>query len=233
VPPEGLVPESELILTLTQLLELARRHVNGLPDGRPVDVLALALGYYHEEPQDVLYDALIGAPLKGFGELGIPVFVAAGNESTIRPMYPAAFAPQSLVQSRSRPLAPLTSVGALNPDGSVALFSNTGDWVLAWEKGAHLVSTFPQTFSGGLNPEATLADPSNQIRRAMDPDCYLGGFGLWSGTSFASPLLAGRVAAAMVEASECGSASLDDTGPAATLARATAAMDAVRAQGPL
>jgi hypothetical protein len=46
-------------------------------------------------------------------------------------------------------------------------------------------------------------------REAGDPDDYRGGFAVWSGTSFAAPLVAGRIAY------ELGSSMLGDT----TLAR--------------
>ena len=43
-----------------------------------------------------------------------------------------------------RDAVPLVSVGALNPDGSVALFSNAGAWVACHSPGAALVSTLPE-----------------------------------------------------------------------------------------
>jgi len=66
--------------------------------------------------------------LRDFGDHGVAVIAAAGNSSTLAPMFPAGlsadvtgFAPDSV---------PLASVGALNPDGeTVAFYSNDGDWV--------------------------------------------------------------------------------------------------------
>ena len=37
----------------------------------------------------------------------------------------------------------------------------------------------------------------SRLREAIDPDDFRGGFGVWSGTSFAAPLLAGRLAASL------------------------------------
>ena len=51
---------------------------------------------------------------------------------------------------------PLVAVGATNPDGSIALFSNAGPWVRTWRPGAGLVSTVPTTFDGGRGPSVAL-----------------------------------------------------------------------------
>jgi subtilisin family serine protease len=89
-------------------------------------------------------------------------------------------------------------VGALNPDQhSVALFSNTGPWVRVYEPGAAVVSTMPP-FQGGLEPMARTR-AYGRVRESIDPDDFArrdaeGGFAVWSGTSFAAPYLAGKVA---------------------------------------
>ncbi len=44
--------------------------------------------------------------------------------------------------------ASLISVGALNPDGGVSLFSNSGDWIACYSPGAALVSTLPIVDAG-------------------------------------------------------------------------------------
>ncbi len=90
---DGTVDESELLRSL-QLLAL--RHllgVNGEDGYQPVDVLSLSLGYYHEQPEDSAFDALLHGPLELLGRWGVCVVVSAGNDATSRPAYPAAFAP--------------------------------------------------------------------------------------------------------------------------------------------
>jgi subtilisin family serine protease len=91
---------------------------------------------------------------------------------------------------------PIVSVGALNPNGTDALFSNTGPWVRAYAAGASVVSTVPP-FDGGLLPAAR-TEAYQRVRESLDPDDYAGEFAVWSGTSFSAPLLAGRVAAALL-----------------------------------
>ena len=88
------------------------------------------------------------------------------------------------------------SVGALNPSlRSLTLFSNVGPWVRTYAPGAAVVSTTP-AFTGGAQA-ATRADFEGFDRQTVDPDDYRGGFAAWSGTSFAAPYVAGRIAAAL------------------------------------
>jgi subtilisin family serine protease len=88
---------------------------------------------------------------------------------------------------------PVLSVGALNPNRTEAMFSNTGPWVRVRTQGAAVMSTTP-AFQGGLEPMARTAAYQRR-RESIDPDDYASMFALWSGTSFAAPLFAGKVAA--------------------------------------
>lgn len=76
------------------------------------------------------------------------------------------------------------------------MFSNTGDWVTTYECGASVLSTIPP-FEGGLEPAARWT-ANGKTRETIDPDDFTGGFALWSGTSFAAPLVAGKIAAKML-----------------------------------
>jgi serine protease len=95
-----------------------------------------------------------------------------------------------------RDVVPVVSVGALNPNGTVALFSNTGSWVRTYEPGAAVMSTMPR-FQGGLEPAAR-TEAYGLEREAIDPDDYESGFALWSGTSFSAPMVAGKLARQML-----------------------------------
>jgi subtilisin family serine protease len=188
---------------------LALRQLAAQADGdaaNMIDVLVLSLGYYHESPDDLKYDPHLLVPLRILGEAGVSVVVAAGNDCTARPMFPAAFTPHvgGYIETPSADCVPIVSVGALNPDGSIAMFSNGGQWVSCYRPGAALVSTFPTTFNGAGGPALRTYVPGEGWRATMDPDDFSGGFGTWSGTSFAAPLLAAEIAQSLVDG-QCGS----------------------------
>jgi subtilisin family serine protease len=193
--------ESEWLTTLAQVVELVRLDREGSRGGHPIDVLSLSMGYYHENAADDLLDPILWGILDELGRLGVIVVCSAGNDATDRPSYPAAFAPWSNGKGpihRQRDRVPVVSVGAQNPNTSDALFSNAGPWVKTYAEGAMVMSTIPPTFQGGLEPLAR-TEAYQRERESVDPDNFASGFALWSGTSFAAPLFAGRVAAGLVD----------------------------------
>ena len=129
----------------------------------------------------------------------------------------------------------MLSVGALNPNGSEASFSNGGPWVRVWANGAAVVSTFPTVINGGLMPGSRMtmpaaggAGPAPVVRREpLDPDNYHDGYAVWSGTSFATPELAARIAAQMTVSDGTGPANLRlaEPGPEAALRRTVSALE--------
>jgi len=173
----------------------------GEPGGRAIDVLSLSMGYYHETPEDHLFDPTLYAILEELGRLGVVVVCSAGNDATSRPSFPAAFAPWADGNGpvpQATDCVPVVSVGALNPNRRTdALFSNAGPWVRSFVPGAAVMSTMP-AFQGGLQPVAR-SMAFGRVREAIDPDDFRSGFAVWSGTSFAAPLMAGAVAAALLE----------------------------------
>jgi subtilisin family serine protease len=194
---DGVVSESAL---LDALWLLVLRQQMAIASGNPdelVDVVSLSLGYYHEQPDDPSFDPLLLTPLRLLGELGVAVVVAAGNDATDRPMFPAAFTPWAggPVTTTDPNSVPVMSVGALNPNGTIALFSNAGGWVACHRPGASVVSTFPTTFNAGEQAAVATDYGGEGMRSTLDPDDFSSGFGVWSGTSFAAPVLAGQIAA--------------------------------------
>lgn len=187
---DGAAAEFDVYAALRLLLA---RHLaaNGGQDA--IDVVSLSLGYYHESSDDALDDGPIEEVLRSFAEHGVAVVAAAGNDGTTVPFWPAAMAPT--VGSADPTQVPMTSVGALNPDGATAaFFSNGGDWVLAYEPGAGIVSTVPVTLSGSRGRTIDLQPHVPIARATVDPDAYASGFAIWSGTSFAAPCFAGDLA---------------------------------------
>lgn len=94
---------------------------------------------------------------------GIVVVASAGNDGTCRPTYPAAF-------------PGVVSVGGIGPDGP-SWFSNYGDWVRACAPAQDIESAFFTQWDG-RNPAIDGADRDEFTGTAV-----------WSGTSFATPLV--------------------------------------------
>jgi len=196
---DGVVAEGQLLRSLQLLAVRQALAVNGDTSVQPVDVVSLSLGYYHEQPADAAFDALLLGPIAMLGRLGATVVVSAGNDATVRPMYPAAFTPHDKGPvPAAHDALPVIAVGATNPNESVALFSNDGPWVRALRPGAALVSSYPRTFDASGQPAAELVTAAGEWRSALDPDDYSAGFAVWSGTSFAAPVLAGQIAAQLL-----------------------------------
>lgn len=189
---DGVVPES----TLLEAVDAVLRKVTEDPSWAVAVVLSL--GFYTEEPADLLYTSRLRSRLWQLGRAGVAVFCAAGNDASDRPSFPAAFAVDPAWDDPE--VVPLVSVAALNPDGAVAQFSNDGPWVTAAEIGVNLVSTVPRTADGSSVPGRRWAGPGGRLRAGSDHDDFDSGFACWSGTSFAAPVLAGRYVRDLVAA---------------------------------
>lgn len=100
------------------------------------------------------------------------IVAAAGNDGTDDRFYPAAF-------------DWVVAVGAVEQSGDVCDFSNYGKWVDVWARGRDLINAFPEgTY--------TCYEPPNkgQVRNFKH-------LAQWSGTSFATPIVTGAIAAHM------------------------------------
>ena len=114
--------------------------------------------------------------LRLLGECGVSVVCSAGNDATARPMFPAAFTPwadgKGGVPADDR-IVPVVSVGALNPNGTDALFSNAGPWVRAYAPGAAVMSTLPPRSRAASSPRPA-PRPTCAMRESIDPDDFTG-----------------------------------------------------------
>jgi subtilisin family serine protease len=207
---DGIVPADESLRALAWLGDEVR---SGDPD-RFVDVVCIAYGYVPGS-EDAAHTSQLRELLWDLADHGVLIVVSAGNAGSPTPTLPAAFAADP-----GAPAIPVTSVGATNPDGSYALYSNYGDWVTHRIVGSGVISTISE-FDGPLLPPESVFYPLS-IGSAIDPDNFVAGFARWSGTSFAAGEIAGLLAGAL------GSGPvLADTSPAAATARATSALAAL------
>jgi hypothetical protein len=220
---DDVVYEGDLICALALLADRIAAAENGSM-AEMVDVVSLSLGYFDESAADITYSSGLWQVIQVLLDLGVAVAAAAGNYSTSRRFYPAAF---SLQPSP----VPVISVGALNPNGSKALFSDGGRWVRAWAAGAAVVSTYPDDVNGSLTSQVRVHTHPGRLtpsggrpddREALDPDDFRGGFAAWSGTSFAAPLIAARIAAQLLEQAAVNS--VDQPGGGAAADRTLAAL---------
>ena len=114
-------------------------------------------------------------PLLSFSDFrqryDIPLVAAAGNDSTCRPFWPAAF-------------DWAIGVGAFGGDEqNLAYFSNYGDWVNVYSLGEGLVNAYA---IGVYTYQEPPKRPTQQVFRGM---------ARWDGTSFAAAVVSGNFAA--------------------------------------
>jgi hypothetical protein len=108
------------------------------------------------------------------GEAGILLVAAAGNEGTTERFYPAAF---------NQTMPHVVAVGALDGNERLADYSNR-DWPTVYARGSEVVNAFPRG--------EYVYQEGRRMGLATDfPD----GVVSWSGTSFATPIVAGLIAA--------------------------------------
>lgn len=228
---DGVIYENDLQLVLWTLLmqvEYAQSHASTVDMTAAlgfVDVISLSAGYYSEDRHDQVNTSKLASLLTHLARRGVLFVASAGNDSTDRECYPAA-----LSQSAAGGPLPLAlAVGALNPNGSKAFFSNDGVWVDYWATGAAVVSTLPTDFDGSENAlysaKAAAAFGAPQRRRTLDPDDFRAGFASWSGTSFAAPFVAAELARGLIAAAASPGLGLTGLDAPTVRARAADALD--------
>ena len=150
----GAALEYEVISGLDELIPVQAPHVINLSAGTYTrkDLPLLSFSDFHQR-----YD--------------IPLVAAAGNDSTCRPFWPAAF-------------DWAIGVGAFGGDEqNLAYFSNYGDWVNVYSLGEGLINAYA---TGVYTYREPPKRPTQQVFRGM---------ARWDGTSFAAAVVSGNFAA--------------------------------------
>ncbi len=148
-----------------------------------------------------------GSPLVGLCEFmselhnrpGTVLVAAAGNEQSDAPFYPAAYA-----NDIHGELPAVVSVGALGiGERERACFSNFGDWVKVYARGDKMMNAFAVGNYTNVHEPGKLCN-SDALTPPGGTVQEFSGMARWSGTSFATPLVAGLIAARMSVARAAG-----------------------------
>jgi hypothetical protein len=192
----------------------------GVLDSNPPDIISFSAGYmiHTEQPGGAMLDVM--------NRLGKPgcrtVLVAAVGNDGHGPLdhgllYPAAFAADEKQAYVDKGV--LVAVGALRQDRQGrACFTNYGDWVTVYEEGEKLINAYPtgryiyhEPTSSAIPPQCLYYPNMFYPNLTLEQGCtcvtapakgsaaLFNGMAAWSGMSFATPIVAARIARQLTE----------------------------------
>lgn len=170
LPHGGAVSESEICEQLDQAL-----HDDDLPN-----LISISAGTHTRKNLGLLGFEILMAKKGADDGVKTIVIAAAGNDESDEPFYPAAY-------------DWVVGVGSVDPDGKRSKFSNYGKWVNVYARGRDLVNAFcVGTYTCHYPENKTPQTPTGvpDVRK-------FDGLAQWSGTSFATPMVTGAIAAHM------------------------------------
>lgn len=193
---DGVAREDVVVAALRALV----RRIDGAPGVPPqkVDIVSLSMGFPFERGEDEELASPLAEEIANLRRRGVLVVAAAGNSASSQPFFPASLS--TAKDGLTTP--PVISVGALNPNGSKALFTNEGPYVTCYATGTNVISTFPQDANASRQPAVQVPAKNReglpQYRQSPDVDDHSNSpFGVWTGSSFAAPHVAAHLANAL------------------------------------
>jgi hypothetical protein len=165
--------------------DLGKQLMNALTQDAP-QIISMSAGTTSRKGYPLITLAVACERLK---EADILLVAAAGNDGNAEEFYPAHFS-QGHPGIGLAPNSHVVSVGALEPDETLAPYSNR-DWPSVYARGSHVVNGYPKG-------QYVYREAPMRGRHAHFDD----GMASWDGTSFATPLVAGLVAAHMTRRGE-------------------------------
>jgi hypothetical protein len=174
VEVEGALPNGGAVLEsgICEQLDQAL-HDDNLPN-----LISISAGTYTRKNLGLLGFEILMAKKGADDGVKTIVIAAAGNDDSDDEFYPAAY-------------DWVIGVGSVDPDGKRSDFSNYGKWVNVYARGRDLVNAF-------CVGTYTCHYPENMPNGVADVRKF-DGLARWSGTSFATPVVTGAIAAHMSE----------------------------------
>ncbi len=184
--------DGELVRSaLRWILDHAQTAETGGASDLAVDVVNISFGRYLDPGRVPPEEDATRTLLEDLATLGVRVVASAGNRGSSLKVLPAAWATPDTVEGIG-----LKSVGALDPNGKAAPYSNHGAWVLAAARGTALVSCLP-AFTDVPWPPTPRPKPE-ALALHEDPNLQLTTFARWAGTSFAAAVVTSTIAARLL-----------------------------------